>query len=86
VLEVDAGHTFVGAFSEGRMMISEPTGGEFGATLQRALQERVPLHRQLIQMSWERFFDEDHAGTVIYAAMAIERALTGFLRAELDDG
>lgn len=83
VFEVDAGHTFVGAFSEGRLMTSEPTGGDFGATLQRALQERVPLHRQLIQMSWERFFDEDHAGTVIYAAMAIERPLTGFLRAEL---
>lgn len=83
VFEVHSGHTFVGAFSEGRMMTSEPMDGEFGATLQRALQERVPLHRQLIQISWERFFDEDHAGTVIYAAIAIERALTDFLRAEL---
>jgi hypothetical protein len=82
VFEADAGHIFVGAFSEGRMMIGEPET-EFEATLQRALGDRVPLDRQLIEMSWERFFDEDHAGTVIYAAMAIERALKRFLRFEL---
>ena len=56
VFELDAGQTFVGAFSEGRMTISEPTGGEFAVTLQRALQERVPLERQL---------DSDVMGTVL---------------------
>jgi hypothetical protein len=65
------------------MLMSESNDGDFSSALQGALRERVPLLRQLIQIAWQRFLDEDYAGTVIYAALAIERALTGFLRAEL---
>jgi hypothetical protein len=83
ILEADPSHTFVGSFSKGRMLMSESNDGDFSSALQGALRERVPLLRQLIQIAWQRFLDEDYAGTVIYAALAIERALTGFLRAEL---
>ena len=81
VLEVDAEHVFVGAFSEGRMTMSEDA--DFGARLQSALRDTVPPQRKLIEVAWQRFIAEDYAGSIIYAALTIERALIGVLRAQL---
>jgi hypothetical protein len=75
--------TFVGSFSEGQTLVSESSGGDFSKTLQSALKSRVPAERKLIQIAWERLFDEDFSGAAIYAAISIERVMSQAIREEL---
>jgi hypothetical protein len=83
VLRTESGATFVGSFSNGDILNSEPMEGEFSSALQSTLQGSIPAQRKFIEIAWERLFDEDFSGAVIYAAISIEKAMTRLLRMEL---
>lgn len=77
-------HTFVGSFSRGRLLTSEPYGTTFPNALRASLQQaKIPRGFYFIEAAWERYFDEDFTGAVLFSTLAVERTLSSVVRSEL---
>ncbi len=79
VLET-GGRTFVGSFSNGRIIVSTPLDANGKEKLQETIQGEPPLDRKLIVRAWEYFFEEDFRSAVIYSATVIELSVARAIR------
>ncbi len=83
VLNTPRGLTFVGCFSEGKLLGVQLNDATLQQQIQQTLQKGVPLSRMLLCNAWEALFQGDMRSSVIWSAATVELILSQLVRSEL---